>query len=169
MAPYGAFATRDGQTVVLGTTNDREWQRLARDIIDRPDLADDPRYGTNSDRCASRDDLNEAIACWCERHDLAEIQQIADVAGIGNSRYNTPSEVVAHPHLAARDRWRAVDTPRGAIRALLPPPVISGYEPPMGAVPALGEHTDSVLRELGFDDVQIDELRRIRAVGPTRR
>ena len=57
VAPYGAFATRDHQTVVLGTTNDREWQRLARDIIDRPDLADDDRFATNSDRCAGRDVL----------------------------------------------------------------------------------------------------------------
>jgi itaconate CoA-transferase len=166
VAPYGAFATRDGMTVVLGTTNDREWQRLARDIIGRPDLADDPRYATNSDRCASRNVLNEAIATWCARHDLAEIQRVADEAGIGNSRYNTPAEVVAHPHLAARDRWRAVDTPRGQIRALLPPPVISGFEQSMGAVPGLGEHTDSILSELGFDEAQVTELRGGAVIGP---
>lgn len=106
VAPYGAFDTRDGQTVVLGTTNDREWQRLAREIIDRPDLADDPRFATNSDRCAHRDVLNEAIRTWCAQHDLAEIQQIADEAGIGNSRFNRPSEVIAHQHLKDRDRWR---------------------------------------------------------------
>lgn len=151
VAPYGAFGTRDGQTVVLGTTNDREWQRVARDIIERPDLADDPRFSTNTDRCAARDVLNAAIASWCAQHDLADIQRAADDAGIGNSRYNTPSEVLAHQHLRDRDRWRPVQTPSGKISALLPPPVISGFEQPMGAVPGLGEHTDAVLAELGLD------------------
>jgi len=165
VAPYGAFGTRDGHTVVLGTTNDGEWQRLARDVISRNDLAADPRFATNADRCASREVLAEAIGSWCAQHDLDYIQQIADDAGIGNSRYNKPSEVVVHPHLKARQRWRTVDTPKGEIEALLPPPVISGFEQPMGAVPGLGEHTDSVLRELGFADREIDEFRREGAIG----
>jgi crotonobetainyl-CoA:carnitine CoA-transferase CaiB-like acyl-CoA transferase len=87
---------------------------------------------------------------------------IADAAGIGNSRYNLPSEVVVHPQLTARDRWRTVGTSKGDIQALRPPPVIGGFEQPMGAVPGLGEHTDAVLRELG---VSPDELARMRADG----
>ncbi|PJK19662.1 CaiB/BaiF CoA transferase family protein [Mycolicibacterium goodii] len=166
VAPYGAFDTRDGQTVVLGTTNDREWQRLAREMIDRPDLADDPRFATNSDRCAHRDVLDEAIRTWCAQHDLAEIQQIADEAGIGNSRFNRPSEVIAHQHLKDRDRWRPVATPKGEISALLPPPVISGYEMPMGAVPGLGEHTDRILSEIGLSAEDIAALRQQGAIGP---
>lgn len=167
VAPYGAFRTRDEQTVVLGTTNDREWQRLARDIIERPDLADDPAYATNSDRVRHRDVLNEAIAAWCARHDLAHIQKTADDAGIGNSRYNLPSEVVAHPHLSARDRWRPVDTPNGQITALRPPPVIEGFEQPMGPVPGLGQHTDAVLSGLlGMTDDEIAALREQGAIGP---
>jgi crotonobetainyl-CoA:carnitine CoA-transferase CaiB-like acyl-CoA transferase len=166
VAPYGAFDTRDGQTVVLGTTNDREWQRLAREIIERPDLADDPRFATNSDRCAHRDELNKAIESWCAQHDLDDIQQTADEAGIGNSRYNLPSEVIAHPHLKARDRWRQVGTPNGEISALLPPPVISGMELGMGAVPGLGEHTDAILAGIGLSTEQIDALREQGAIGP---
>ncbi|GAB3236408.1 CaiB/BaiF CoA transferase family protein [Mycolicibacterium hippocampi] len=166
VAPYGAFPTRDGQTVVLGTTNDREWQRVAREIIDRQDLADDPRFATNSSRCAHREILDGAIGSWCARHDLADIQQIADAAGIGNSRYNLPSEVVAHPQLAARDRWRSVATPRGDIQALRPPPVISGFEQPMGAVPGLGQHTDAVLSELGVSTEELVRLRAEGAIGP---
>ena len=165
MAPYGSFATRDGQTVVLGTTNDREWQRLAREIIDRPDLADDPRFATNSDRCAHRAEIDDAIESWCARHDLDHIQQTADRAGIGNSRYNLPSEVIAHPHLRARNRWRDVATPNGTIEALLPPPVISDFEMGMGAVPGLGEHTDAVLRELGYAADAVALLRTDGAVG----
>jgi itaconate CoA-transferase len=166
VAPYGAFPTRDGQTVVLGTTNDREWQRVAMDIIDRPDLADDPRFATNPGRCAHREILEEAIGSWCGQHDLAHIQKVADQAGIGNSRYNLTSEVVVHPQLTARNRWREVDTTKGPIQALLPPPVIAGYDPPMAAVPGLGQHTDAVLCELGFGQDAIAELREQGAIGP---
>ncbi|QZT61398.1 CaiB/BaiF CoA transferase family protein [Mycolicibacterium austroafricanum] len=169
VAPYGAFPTRDGQTVVLGTTNDREWQRVAREIIDRPDLADDARFATNSDRCAHREILEEAIGSWCAQHDLAEIQKTADEAGIGNSRYNKPSEVVVHPHLAARDRWRTVSTPKGDIQALRPPPVISNFEQPMGAIPGLGEHTDAVLTEIGVTPDELRQLRADGAIGPAYR
>lgn len=166
VAPYGAFPTRDGQTVVLGTTNDREWQRVAREIINRPDLADDARFATNSDRCAHRDILQEAIGSWCAQHDLVEIQTIADAAGIGNSRYNKPSEVVVHPQLTARDRWRTVGTPKGDIQALRPPPVISDFEQPMGAVPGLGEHTEAVLTEFGFTAEELTSLRAEGVIGP---
>jgi len=158
VAPYGAYATADGQTVVLGTTNDREWQRYARDLLGRRDLADDERFRTNPGRVEHRDVLDEQVAAWCAGRDLAEIQRVADAAGIGNSRYNTPSDVIAHPHLAARDRWRRLDTPNGSVPALLPPPVVSGYEPPMGAVPALGQHTESVLTELGLGKEEIRAL-----------
>ncbi len=159
VAPYGAYSTADGQTVVLGTTNDREWQRLAREIIDRPDLAADDRFATNSRRVANRAVLDEAIQSWCSQHDLAHVQRTADEAGIGNARYNLPSEVLGHPQLSERDRWRTVDTSAGRIRAILPPPIIEGYEQPMNAVPALGQHTDAVLGELGFPADEIDRLR----------
>jgi len=159
VAPYGAYRTADGQTVVLGTTNDREWQRLAREIIERPDLADDPRFATNSDRVANRAVLDEAIESWCGRNDLVEVQKVADAAGIGNARYNLPSEVLEHPQLSTRDRWRTVQTSAGPIKAILPPPIIDGYEQPMGPVPGLGEHTDAVLAELGLSGNEIGRLR----------
>ena len=159
VAPYGAYRTADGQTVVLGTTNDREWQRLAREIIERPDLADDARFAGNSDRVANRAVLDEAIQSWCARRDLEDVQKTADAAGIGNARYNLPSEVLVHPQLSSRDRWRTVQTSAGPIKAILPPPIIDGYEQPMGPVPGLGEHTDAVLAELGLSDNDIGELR----------
>ncbi|TCJ97565.1 CaiB/BaiF CoA transferase family protein [Nocardia alba] len=167
VAPYGAYRTSDGETVVLGTTNDREWQRLARELLDRPDLADDPRYAGNLDRVRLRAELDTEIARWCARHDAATVQTRADAAGIGNSRFRTPSEVVAHPHLADRDRWQEIDTPSGSVTALLPPPIIAGFAPPMGAVPGLGEHTETVLAAAGFAPSDIAELRDRGAIGTT--
>ncbi|MEU4810107.1 CaiB/BaiF CoA-transferase family protein [Nocardia fluminea] len=159
VAPYGAYPTGDGQTVVLGTTNDGEWQRFARELLGRADLAEDPRFRTNPDRVRHRAALDAEIGAWCARHDLAHLQRAADAAGIGNARYNTPSEVLVHPQLTARDRWRRIDTPVGQIPALLPPPIIAGFDPPMGAVPALGEHTIAVLAEFGLSDDEIALLR----------
>ncbi|MFZ2174740.1 MAG: CaiB/BaiF CoA-transferase family protein [Rhodococcus sp. (in: high G+C Gram-positive bacteria)] len=169
VAPYGAYETGDGQTVVLGTTNDREWQRLAREILERDDLADDARFLTNSGRVEHREVLDEAIGGWCALHDLTHVQKTADAAGIGNSRYNLPSEVLEHPQLSERDRWRQIDTPAGPIPSLLPPPIISGYDPPMAAVPGLGQHTDAVLSELGLDEEDIARLREQGAIGPAYR
>ncbi|WP_143175634.1 CoA transferase [Cryptosporangium aurantiacum] len=165
VAPYGAYPTADGRTVVLGTTNDAEWQRLASELLGRPDLAADDRYRHNPDRVAHRAELDTIVGDWCGSRALTDIQKAADAAGIGNSVYRTPSEVVEHPHLAARDRWRPVDTPAGPVRALLPPAVFSGRTAPMGAVPALGAHTDAVLAELGLTVHDVADLRAAGVVG----
>ncbi|QJY47628.1 CaiB/BaiF CoA transferase family protein [Pseudonocardia broussonetiae] len=154
VVPYGAYATADGHTVVLGTTNDAEWRRLARDLLARPDLADDPRYATAAGRVEHRDALDALVGEWCARTDLAAIQAAADAAAIGNSRYNTTSDVLEHPHLAARGRWGEVETPGGPVPALLPP-----LGERLDPVPALGAHTDAVLRELGVADAEIAVLR----------
>lgn len=166
VAPYGSYPTSDGQVVVLGTTNDREWQRLATELLDRDDLAADERYRDGLGRVAHRAELDRVIGDWCSRHTLAHIQKAADAAGIGNARYNTTTEVVAHPHLTARDRWREVGSPAGPVRTLLAPPVISGYDPALGPIPALGEHTGTVLRDLGLDEAALDSLRAEGAIGP---
>ena len=150
VAPYGAYPTSDGRTVVLGTTNDGEWQRLARQVLKRDDLADDPRYAHTDDRVACRAELDEILAAWTSKHTLEETQDAADAAKIGNAVYRTPVEVLDHPHLAARDRWREVETPVGSVVGLAPPVLFDGESLPAGPVPALGEHTEAVLRELGL-------------------
>jgi itaconate CoA-transferase len=164
VAPYGTYPTADDLTVVLGTTNDAEWLRLAA-MIGRPDLAARADLRRAPDRVARRAEVDEAIGAWCARRTADEVQAVADAAGIGNSRLNPPSAVVAHPHLAARDRWREIESPGGPVTALLPPPAIRGHEPRMGALPALGEHTDAVLAELGLDASAVGALRAGGAVG----
>jgi crotonobetainyl-CoA:carnitine CoA-transferase CaiB-like acyl-CoA transferase len=154
VAPYGAYPTADGRTVVLGTTNDGEWQRLATQLLHRADLAAQPKYARNDDRVRARDELDEVLAAWCATRSLAEIQDAAETAGIGNAVYRTPSEVIAHPHLAARDRWAEVATPNGPVCLPVPPVMFGSRDAVMGPVPALGEHTDAVLAEFGLDRSQ---------------
>lgn len=147
VAPYGAYPTRDGQTVVLGTTSDREWRRLAGELLDRADLATDPRYAHNRDRVTRRAELDAVISEWCARFDLAEIQRRADRAGIGNARMNDVADLARHPQLADRHRWRRIGTPGGDAPALLPPLNSGDWSLATGRVPALGEHTADVRAE----------------------
>ena len=148
VAPYGAYPTADGQTAVLGTTSDREWRRLTRDMLDRPDLAEDPRYAHNGDRVQHRAELDQLLGGWCAQRDLAEIQRRADDAGIGNARLNGVRDLAEHAQLAARGRWRQVDTPVGPVPALLPPGLALEWTPVSGSVPALGADTDAIRAEV---------------------
>ncbi|MCM3882097.1 CaiB/BaiF CoA-transferase family protein [Frankia sp. R82] len=164
VSPYGAYPTADGFTLVLGTTNDGEWQRLARTVLGRDDLADDPAFAHNDDRVRLRPRLDEAIRAWTTTVPIAQAEKILDDAAIGNSRLNSVQEVIDHPHLAARDRWREVATPAGPWRAPLPPPITPDWALPMGPVPALGEHTEAVLAEVGLTADDIAQLRADRVI-----
>ena len=117
VAPYGAYPTADGRVAVLGTTNDAEWRRLATLMLGREDLAADPRYARNDDRVSRRGELDAILVQWCASRTLGEVQDAADAAGIGNAVYRTPTEVLTHPHLAARNRWREVEIPNGSVAA----------------------------------------------------
>lgn len=161
IAPYDAFPTADGERVLLSVQNDREWRRLAEQVLGRPELAEDPDFATNAARTANRERtdaaVGRALAGLTGREALAGL----DAAGIACARLNTVADVAAHPQLAARDRWREVESPVGPLRALLPPITLPGSEEArMGAVPALGEHTDALLRALGMTDEQASVLRR---------
>ncbi len=149
IAPYGAYATSDGQTVVLGTTSDREWKRFSRDLLGQPELADNPRYAGNDQRVRRRAELDEIVQKWCVQRTLAEIQRLADAAGIGNARYNTVSELARHPQLAQRERWRLIGTPGGDVPALRPPAMATDWALVNGRVPELGADTDAIRAEAG--------------------
>jgi itaconate CoA-transferase len=150
ISPYGPYATADGQ-VFLGLQNEREWAVLCREILGRPDLISDPRFAANTDRVAGDEQLTLIIEAALRQLTAAEVEKRLDAAGIANARLRTPAEFAAHPQLTARNRWRDVDTPAGQVRALLPPVTVPGREPAMGKVPALGEHTQAILAELGLE------------------
>ncbi|MGA4867387.1 CaiB/BaiF CoA transferase family protein [Streptomyces lavendulocolor] len=161
IAPYDAYPTADGGQVLLSVQNDREWRRLAEQVLGRPELGDDPAFATNTARVAHRAKTDAVVAEALAGLATAEAVDRLEAAGIACARLNSVADVAAHPQLAARDRWREVDTAVGPLRAMLPPITLpGGAEPCMGAVPALGEHTDAVLRELGVPDGERLELRR---------
>jgi crotonobetainyl-CoA:carnitine CoA-transferase CaiB-like acyl-CoA transferase len=161
IAPYDAYPTADGGRVLLSVQNDREWRRLAEQVLGRPELADDPAFATNPARVAHRDRTDEAVAKALGVLDADEAVARLEAAGIACARLRDVHELAEHPQLAARDRWREVGSPVGPLRALLPPITLpGGDEARMGAVPALGEHTGSLLRAAGMTDEEIAALRR---------
>jgi crotonobetainyl-CoA:carnitine CoA-transferase CaiB-like acyl-CoA transferase len=149
ISPYGPYAAADGQ-VFIGLQNDREWAVLCRRVLARPDLVDDPRFRNNPDRLAHDSELTVIIERAFAARSAEEVVALLDAAGIASARMRTPAEFAAHPQLAARGRWREVDSPGGPVRALLPPVTVPGREPAMGAIPAAGQHTAAILAELGL-------------------
>src|SRR5947207_636158 len=157
--PYGPFPAGDGKVVMLGLQNEREWVAFCDKVLDNAALATDPRFASNSKRAAARDALRAIIVDAFR--DLSAEQVIArlDGAQIANARMNDMHEVWEHAQLKARKRWTGVDTPAGRVAALLPPALPSIASPRMDPVPALGQHTDAILREIDFDQADIDRLR----------
>jgi formyl-CoA transferase len=145
--------------VYLAIQNSREWTRLCVDVLARPALASDERFATNPNRVRHREALAMEIAQVAGGLTAAELIARLDAAQIGYARMNSMTEFLAHPQLSGRNRWRDVATPHGPIRALVPPVSIDDGQPRMGAVPALGEHTDAILRELGYESSQISAWR----------
>ncbi|MGW4202473.1 CaiB/BaiF CoA transferase family protein [Streptomyces sp. NPDC004726] len=161
IAPYDAYATADGGQVLLAVQNDREWRRLAEQVLGRPELGSDPLFATNTARTANRARTDAAVGAALEGLTTENAVARLEAAGIACARLNTVTDVAAHPQLAARDRWREVDSPAGPLRALLPPITLpGGPQTPMGRVPALGEHTDALLTALGMSDAGTAALRR---------
>jgi len=162
--PYGPFAAGDGRTVMLGLQNEREWAAFCAVVLRRPELAADERFSSNSRRVANRAELDPVIRGALAALSADELVARLDAAQIANARVNDLNDVWRHPQLAARRRWTDVGSPAGPIPALLPPVTSDGYAPRMGAVPALGEHTDAILAELGWSEDAIARLRRDGAV-----
>jgi itaconate CoA-transferase len=162
--PYGPMATGDGKTVLLGLQNEREWLTFCRDVLQRPEVAADPRFDSNTKRSDHRDELKALIEEVFEPLTAAQVIERLDEAGIGNASVNTIAEVWKHPQLAARGRWTEVGSPAGPIPALKPPADTSSFDYRMDPVPALGEHTEAILAELGYGAADIARLREARVV-----
>ena len=158
--PYGPFPVGGGATIMLGLQNEREWRVFCAQVLRQAELAEDPRFLSNSQRTANREALRTLIVDAFAGLDIDQVTQRLEDAQIANARVNDMAGVWAHPQLQARQRWREVGSPAGALPALLPPASNSAYAPRMDPVPAVGENTDAVLASLGYAP---DEVARLHA------
>ena len=152
IAPYGPVKTGDGAEVFFGIQNQREWADLCAKVLNDPDLIDDARFRTNPDRMANRGELQILIEKHFAAFSAEEAIARLEAASIANARLNSMESFLQHPQLHERERLRTVATPCGPLSAFLPAVTVPGVEPVMGSVPAVGEHTASILAELGLSD-----------------
>lgn len=157
--PYGPFPTGDGQTVMLGLQNEREWQVFCERVLEMPALAQDERFSANARRSENREALRELIHQAFANLTTEDVLSRLDEAQIANAHVNDMHGVWAHPQLEARRRWARIDSPAGEIPALLPPGRSSAFAPQMRAIPALGQHSEGILAELGYAASDIQRLK----------
>jgi itaconate CoA-transferase len=150
IAPYGPFTAGDGKTIFFGIQNEREWKSFCEKVLDDPSVRTDQRFTSNPDRVRNRDALEALINERFTRWTSDELSERLEKAAIANSRMNSVEEFLAHPQLHERDRIRSIGSPMGPLNVFLPPMIIDGLSPAMNSVPAVGEHTDSILWELGL-------------------
>ena len=160
--PYGPFPTGGGGTVMLGLQNEREWAAFCEKVLLDLALATDERFCANFKRSENRDQLRQIIVDSFARLDADEVVQRLEDAQIANAKVNDMQAVWNHPQLKARDGWREVDSPSGLLPSLLPPGRNAAFSPRMDGVPALGQHTASILGELGLT---AEEQSRLAAAG----
>ncbi len=162
--PYGPFPTGDGKTVMLGLQNEREWQQFCDKVLLQPALAHDERFVGNARRSSQRDALRALIVEAFSTLTAEQVSTRLEAAQIASAEVRDMAGLWAHPQLAARKRWREVDTSAGPVPTLLPPGSWDDGDPRLDAVPALGQHTDTILAELGLDAAAIHALRAAEAI-----
>jgi itaconate CoA-transferase len=159
IVPYGRYQTGDGKSIMLGLQNEREWVVFCEKVLLEPELAQNPRYDSNSRRVTRRSDINAVIAKVFATLTTEQLIERLDAAGIANARLNSPDDIWDHPQLQARDRWRSMNSPVGPLPTLLPPLTMLDFEARIDPVPALGEHSERILSEFGYSDAEISALR----------
>ncbi|GAA0636974.1 CaiB/BaiF CoA-transferase family protein [Kutzneria viridogrisea] len=162
IAPYGTFAAKDGTEIVLAVQNEREWRSFCEQVLERPELTADARFGTSSRRVTNRGELESEIAAVLGHITGDELEQRLAAGNIAHARQREVREVVEHPQLVSRNRLTTVDSPVGKLTAILPAITVPGRKPRMDPIPAVGEHTSAIVKELGFG-ADIQQLTRTQA------
>ena len=162
--PYGPFPVGDGSNVMLGLQNEREWRVFCEKVLNQPALADEADFSSNSLRVANRDRLRGLIVSAFSQMTIDQVVNYLEDAGIANARVNEMKDVWAHPQLKARNRWTEVDSPVGALPALIPPATNNQFEARMDPIPAIGEHTRAILKELGVSPETVAVLEADQAI-----
>lgn len=143
IAPYGAYSGSDGKDVLFSIQNEREWANFCRDVLERPEVATDSRFTSNSRRVAHRAELDAIINEVFSAHTRDALADRLRDARIAFGRVSTMDDLVRHP----QNRHVEADTPTGPVRLLAPGALVDGKSPEFGPVPALGADTDRVRAE----------------------
>ncbi len=156
IAPYDGYPTADGQ-VLIGVQNDRQWQALTK-ALGRPELAADPALATNRQRVTARERVDDEVTACTRKVDTASLMDRLAAAGVPAAQVTEITELARHPQLAGRDRWASVGTEAGPVDSVRPPATFADVSARMDPVPALGEHTDRLLAELGLVPAAVSKL-----------
>nr|WP_209044095.1 CaiB/BaiF CoA-transferase family protein [Brevibacterium marinum] len=154
IAPYGAFATGDGNVILFAVQSEREWARFCEIVMSDAALAIDDRFDSQHSRVANAELLDEIITARLSQLRQDEALALLADADIAVARLNAITDLAEHEQLLARRRWTDTPTPVGPIRTLLPPWVPGPQGREYGSVPRLGEHTRSVLAEFPPADTE---------------
>jgi itaconate CoA-transferase len=167
--PYGCFRTgsesSSGESeIMLGIQNEREWEKFCRIILDDDSLITAPAYTSNSNRSKNRDSLRIIIEDKLKKLETKEVIEALESCGIACAKANTLAELWQHPQLRALNRFIEVETEVGTLEALAPPGHSDSFDAAVSKVPSLGEHTRTILGELGYTDSEIEALAAARVI-----
>jgi itaconate CoA-transferase len=143
VAPYAPFETKDGELIVISIQNNREWVQFAKEILERPELAEDGPYKDNISRVANLAALETDIGAVFKLYSRVEMSEKLLAARVAFGRVNSVADFAAHEDLRRMD----LDTPHGPAQIPAPPARIKGEAPLTAKVPGLGEHSKSLRAE----------------------
>jgi len=160
IAPSNTYPTGDGAYVVIAGNSDPIFKRLMH-AIGRPDLAEAAEFAQNDGRAAQSDMLDAAISAWSSSLPIDEVLQVLEQAEVPSGRIYNVADIVADPHYQAREMILDAQLPGGA--SVKMPGIVPKLSETPGSVnwqgPALGQHTDSVLGDLGLTGADIAQLK----------
>ena len=143
IAPYGAYRCGDGRQLLLSIQNEREWQRLCSDVLQQPDLPENPKFSSNVKRVENRAALDDILNKVFAAHPIDQLAVMLQTAQIAFGRLNTMDDFAAHP----QNRFVTVRTTGGELQILAPGAVVNGVMAPLGAVPDLGANSTAIRDE----------------------
>lgn len=162
--PYGPFKVKDEKYVFLSIQNEREWKNFCEKVLGIPELATDERFNVNSNRFKNQELLKEIIEGEFTKFQSDYIMNKLEDSQIANASLNTVKDFIDHPQLKARNRWTEVESPVGKLKALLPPVTFNDFKYVMNPIPTVGEHTETILNELGWNEETITAYKKRNAL-----